>query len=92
MTANPIPAISPPNRAPVTYPIPATTVSMSSERLTMMAKLSPETDPMALDIRMPPRPAIPEEIMKTLSLSRTRLCPSMAEPAGLSFIAASRRP
>ncbi len=55
-------------------------------------KFSCATVPVAADISTPPRPAIAAEIMKTLSFSRTRFWPSIAEAAGLSFIAASRRP
>ena len=72
--------------------MPATTVRTTNERLTKMTKLPDVTDPSALDIRIPPRPAMAADSMKTLSLSLTRFCPRVAAAAGLSFMAVSRRP
>lgn len=72
--------------------MPATTVSINSDRLTMIEKLSFDTDPIALAMKSPPSPAMPDDSVNTPSLSRTRLCPSIADAAGLSFIAARRRP
>ena len=71
--------------------MPATTVSMSSDRLRKMSKRSRLAEPIRV-IRAPPTPAMAADSMNTDSFSVTMLWPSVAEAAGLSFMAVSRRP
>ena len=72
--------------------MPATTVSMSSDRLRKMSKRSRFAEPICAVISAPPTPAMAADSMNTDSLSVTMLWPSVADAAGLSFMAVSRRP
>ena len=57
-----------------------------------MVKLLMSTVTSAADSSAPPRPAMPADSMKTPSLSRIGFWPSVADAAGLSFMAMRRWP
>ena len=72
--------------------MPPTTVISSTPRLMKMSKRSRLTEPSWADMSTPPTPAMAAESMNTDSLRRTTLMPRVAQAAGLSFMAARRRP
>ena len=92
ITTNTALCIRPATKPPLTYPTPATTTSMNIENDSKRPKRSAEMAPIWPPKRHPPRPAIAADSMNTDSFSRTMFMPSVAQAAGLSFMAASRRP
>ena len=69
----PTPNRIPPNSAPLTYPMPPTTVSMSSCRLRKMSKRSRLADPICEVMSAPPTPAMAADSMNTDSFSDSML-------------------
>ena len=65
---------------------------MTSAKDSKMSNDADCADPRLMQYKIPPRAAMPEEIMKADTLRPSRFCPSVAAAAGLSFMATSLRP
>src|SRR5262249_2853958 len=81
-----------PNTAPLTTATPPTTSRISKGRPLSIWKSGVDPEPRYAPLSAPANPAIAAEIANPATLVQNRFTPSVAQAAGLSRMATSRRP